>query len=139
LFPDKNNNSNNNQTDAKVAQKLINKLKKVYKFKKKALFIADAAYDEKDIYDFIVKQLKCQAFIPINPRNTQPEKTFKPKKLPLYETNLEMKSNSKFKKDNKKHIKFRCPLKTDKTITQKYPQSCPINHPRFFKQRTVND
>jgi len=60
----------NNQTDAKVAQKLINKLKRVYGFKKKALFIADAAYDEKDMYDFIVEQLKCQAFILINPRNT---------------------------------------------------------------------
>jgi len=123
----------NNQTDAKVAKKLINKLKRVYRFKKNAIFIADAAYDEKDLYDFIVEQFKCQAIIPINPRNTQPEKTFGPKGLPLCEANLEMKSNGKFKEGNRERIKFRCPLKTDKTIAQKYPQGCPVNHPRFFE------
>ena len=123
----------NNQTDAKVAKKLINKLKKVYGFKKKSIFIADAAYDEKDMYNFIVEQLKCQAFIPINPRNTQPEKNFSTKGLPLCEANLEMKSNGRFKEGNRERIKFRCPLKTDKKFAQKYPQGCPVNHPRFFE------
>jgi transposase len=125
----------NNHTDAKVAKKLIKKLKRVYRFKKKALFIADAAYDEKALYEFIVNQLKCQAFIPINPRNTQPEKIFGAKGLPLCDANLEMKSNGKFKEANRERLKFRCPLKTDKTVAQKYPQGCPINHPRFFEAK----
>ena len=123
----------NNQTDAKVAKKLINKLKRVYRFKKNAIFIADAAYDEKNLYNFIVNQLKCQAFIPINPRNTQPEKTFGQKGMPLCEANLEMKSNGRFREAKRERIKFRCPLKTNKKIAQKYPQGCPVNHPRFFE------
>jgi len=123
----------NNQTDAKVAKKLINKLKRVYRFKKNAIFIADAAYDEKDMYNFIVEQLKCQAFISINPRNTQPEKTFGPNGLPLCDANLEMKSNGKCKDAKRERIKFRCPLKIDKIVAQKYPQGCPVNHPRFFE------
>ena len=83
----------NNITDAKVARRLIKKLKRIYHFKKGAFFIADAAYDERDFYNFIVDQLKCQAFIPINPRNQQEPKTFGPHGCPLCNANLEMTSN----------------------------------------------
>lgn len=123
----------NNQTDAKVAQKLINKLKRVYRFKKNAIFIADTAYDEKALYNLIVNEFKSQALIPINPRNTQPEKTFGPNGLPLCDAELEMKFNGKFKEGNRERMKFRCPLKTDKKCTQNYPGGCPVNHPRFFE------
>ena len=122
----------NNHTDAKVAKKLIKKLKRIYGFKKNSSFIADAGYDEKDIYNFIVGQLKCQAFIPINPRNTQPAKTLGNNGLPLCDANLEMKSNGKCKEAIRERIKFRCPIKTDKAIAQKYPDGCPVRHLRFF-------
>lgn len=122
----------NNKTDAKVAQKLIKKLKRVYGFKRNVIFIADAGYDEKDLYEFIVNQLKCQAFIPINPRNTQSEKTLGPKGLPLCDANFEMKSNGILKDEKRERIKFRCPLKTDKKFARKYPKGCPIKHHRFF-------
>lgn len=122
----------NNQTDAKVAKKLINKLKRVYRFKKNAIFIADAGYDEKMLYDFIVNQLKSQAFIPINPRNTQPQKILGPKGLPLCAANLEMKSNGTFTEGNRERIKFRCPLKTDQAVAKKYPNGCPVKHQRFI-------
>jgi len=123
----------NNQTDAKVARMLVNKLKRVYRFKKKAIFIADAAYDEKDLYNFIVNQIQSQAFIPINPRNTQPEKTFGPNGLPLCDANLEMKSNGKFKDTNRERIKFRCPLKVNQKFAQDFPDGCPVNHSSFFE------
>jgi len=122
----------NNQTDAKVAKKLINKLKRVYHFKKNAIFIADAGYDEKMLYDFIVNQLKSQAFIPINPRNTQPQKILGPKGLPLCEANLEMKSNGTCREVNRERIKFRCPLKTDTAVAKKHPHGCPVKHHRFI-------
>lgn len=122
----------NNKTDAKVAEKLIKKLKRVYRFKKNVIFIADAGYDEKDLYQFIVNQLKCQAFIPINPRNTKPEKSFGPNMLPLCDANFEMKSNGICKEEKRERIKFRCPLKKNKKFALKYPKGCPIKHYRFF-------
>ena len=79
----------NNQSDAKVAKELICKLKRVYGVKIRSIFIADAGYDEKDLYDFIVEQLKCQAFI----RNTQNDKVFAPNGCPICEAGIEMKSN----------------------------------------------
>jgi transposase len=123
----------NNKTDAKVAEKLIKKLKRVYRFKKNVIFIADAGYDEKDLYQFIVNQLKCQAFIPINPRNTKPDKSFGPKGLPLCDANFEMKSNGICKDEKRERIKFRCPLKTNRKFSLKHPKGCPINHHRFFQ------
>ncbi len=57
----------NDQTDAKVAKKLVKKLKRVYRFKKGSFFIADAAYDQRELYNFIVDEIKCKAFITINP------------------------------------------------------------------------
>jgi transposase len=123
----------NNKTDAKVAQKLIKKLKRVYRFKKNVIFIADAGYDEKDLYQFIVNQLKCQAFIPINPRNTKPEKSFGPKGLPVCDANFEMKSNGICRDEKRERIKFRCPLKTNRKFALKHPKGCPVKHHRFFE------
>jgi IS5 family transposase len=121
----------NNQTDAKVAKKLIRKLKRVYGVKKNSIFIADAAYDEKDLYDFIVDQLNCQAFIPINPRNTQDDKQLSPTGCPICEAGMEMKSNGIINEVKRRRIKYRCPLKLNKKFAQQYPDGCPINHPKF--------
>lgn len=121
----------NNLTDVKVAKKLIKKLKRVYGLKKAALFIADAAYDERDLYNFIVDQLKCRAFIPINPRNTQENKTLGPHGCPLCDAGLEMKSNGFWTEGLRARIKYRCSLKTDSTCAEKFPDGCPVNHPRF--------
>ena len=121
----------NNQTDAKVAKKLIKKLKRVYGLKKGSIFIADAGYDEKDLYDFIVEQLKCQAFIPINPRNTQNDKQFSPNGHPLCDAGIEMKSNGIITEPIRTRIKYRCPLKLNHKLADQYPTGCPINHVRF--------
>lgn len=121
----------NNLPDVKVARKLIKKLKRIFCFKKGAFFIADAAYDERDFYTFIVEQFKSQAFIPINPRNQQKPKTFGPHGCPLCDAGIEMKSAGSWTEGNRKRLKFRCPLKADKSIAQKYPHACPIQKPCF--------
>lgn len=121
----------NKKTDAKVAKKLIKKLKRVYRFKKGAFFIADAAYDERELYNFIVDQLKCKAFIPINPRNTQQDKTFGPNALPICQAGFEMKSGGSWKEGLRRRLKFRCPLKANKQLIAKHPNGCPVNHHRF--------
>ncbi len=121
----------NNLTDAKVAKKLIKKLKRVYGVKKNSIFIADAGYDEKDLYDFIVEQLKCQAFIPINPRNTQDDKQFSLNGSPICEAGMEMKSNGIITEPKRTRIKYRCPLKLNNKLAEQYPTGCPINHSKF--------
>ena len=121
----------NNLTDAKVAQKLIKKLKRVYGVKKNAIFIADAGYDVKDLYNFIVEQLKCQAFIPLNPRRTQHDKQFSATGCPICEAGLAMKSNGIISEPKRTRIKYRCPLKLHHTLAPQYPQGCPSQHSKF--------
>ncbi len=122
----------NNQTDAKVAKKLIKKLKRVYRFQKDASFMADAAYDERNFYNFIVNEMKCKAFIPINPRNTQNDKIFSKKGIPLCDAGIEMKSSGSWCEGLRKRLKFRCPIKTDKAFAALHPKGCPVSHPRFL-------
>lgn len=125
----------NNQTDAKVVKKLLKKLKRVYGLKKGFFFLADAAYDERELYNFIVDELKGKAFIPLNKRNTQENKTFGPHGSPLCEAGLEMKSDSTWTEGLRTRIKFRCPLKKDSTMAAKYPNGCPIQKPCFSEEK----
>jgi hypothetical protein len=48
----------NNITDAEAAFSLIKELKRRYRFKKDAIFITDKAYDVRELYNFIVGQMK---------------------------------------------------------------------------------
>jgi len=121
----------NNRTDAKVAKTLIKKLKRLYKFKRNTFFIADSAYDERDIYEFIIDHLKCKAFIPINPRNTQEPKIFGPHGTPLCDANLEMSFDGAWRESNRNRVKFRCPIKTKRKHLVKIPETCPVNHLHF--------
>ncbi|MFH0926819.1 MAG: transposase [bacterium] len=124
----------NNKTDEQVAKKLISKLKRIYGLKEDTIFIADAAYDVRDFYNFIVNNLKGQAFIPINPRNQKADKVFGSHGCPICEANLEMTSNGSWTEGLRTRMKFRCPLKMNSTVKEKYPAGCPINHPRFLEE-----
>ena len=124
-----------NKTDAHVAKRLIRKLKRIFGFKKGSIFIADAAYDQRALYNFIVDELKCQAFIPINPRNQQKPKTFGPHGCPLCKAGLEMKSNGIWTEGPRTRLKFRCPIKTNPKVALKYPDGCPISHSKFFQDK----
>lgn len=121
----------NNITDADAAFTLIRELKRRYRFKKGAIFIADKAYDVRELYTFIVEQMKSTPYIPINPRNTQNDKTFGPHGCPLCQAGLEMKSAGTWTEGNRDRIKFRCPLKMNKKLSDEYNNTCPENHPSF--------
>ncbi len=123
----------NNKTDGQVAKKLIRKLKRLFKFKNDAIFIADAAYDERYIYNLIVEKMKSKALIPINPRNQKPQKTFGAHGCPMCEAGLEMRSAGSWTEGPRTRLKFRCPLKTDRAMARKYSAGCPVEHQRFFK------
>ena len=48
----------NNITDQDAAFSLIRELKRKYRFKKGAIFLADKAYDARELYTFIVEKMK---------------------------------------------------------------------------------
>ncbi|MFZ2148556.1 MAG: transposase [Sedimentisphaerales bacterium] len=121
----------NNITDAQVAFSLIKELKRRFRFKKGAIFIADKAYDVRELYTFIVEQMKSQPYIPINPRNQKDDKSFGLHGCPICDAGIEMKSAGKWAESNRQRIKFRCPLKTSKKIAAKFHNTCPVKHPSF--------
>ena len=121
----------NNITDAQAAFTLIKALKRRFRFKKGAIFIADKAYDVRDLYTFIVEKMKSQPYIPINPRNQKYDKVFGPHGCPICDAGLEMKSAGRWTEGNRERIKFRCPLKINKKVAAKSDKTCPAKHPSF--------
>jgi hypothetical protein len=121
----------NNITDEKIARKLYKKLKRLYKPHKGFIVIADKAYDVRDFYTFLVKQIKAEPIIAINPRNTQPNLKYSPNGHRICSAGLEMIPNGVFKDGNRLRLKERCPLKASKKIAAKFPFGCPCNHPKF--------
>jgi hypothetical protein len=123
----------NNASEVQVAISLIRELKRIYRFKNKVIFIGDKGYDEKELYNFIVNQMNAQAYIPLNKRNTKEDKRFSEKGIPLCQANLEMAFNGMVKEKKRTRKKFRCPLKVNKKLKDKFPQGCPVNNPKFFE------
>jgi len=121
----------NNVTDQEVAFSLIRELKRRFHFKKGAIFIADKAYDVRDLYTLIVNKMKAKAYIPINPRNQKDDKTFGPHGCPICDAGIEMNSVGRWAEGNRERIKFRCPLKASKKVAAKFNNLCPVDHPSF--------
>ncbi len=121
----------NNQKDHYVAMRLIRKLKRIYKFKRGAIFIADSAYDVRSVYNLIVKELKCKAYIPLNPRSTKEPETCGPGGAPLCEADIEMYYHGTWTEGPIQRVKYRCPLKCSKKIAAQYPGGCPVNKECF--------
>jgi hypothetical protein len=121
----------NNMTDAQVAFSLLKELKRRYKIKKGSAVLADKAYDVRELYTFIVEQVKAKPFIPINPRNQKDDKTFGPHGLPVCEGGFEMKSVGIWIEGNRQRLKFRCPIKASKKLAKKHGNTCPADNPRF--------
>lgn len=123
----------NNISDADVAIMLINKLKRIYGFKKGSLFIADAAYDVNKLYDLIIGSLKCRAFIPINPRSAKEPHPAGLNGRPLCDAGMEMASDGQWFEKTKNTIKhkYKCPIKASKAFAKEYPQGCPVCNPKF--------
>ena len=121
----------NNITDADAAYSLIRALKRRFRLKKDAIFIGDKVYDVRELYTFIVEEMKSRPYIPINPRNQKNDKRFRPHGCPLCDAGIEMKSTGRWTQANRERIKFRCPLKMSKKLAAKYNHYCPAKHPSF--------
>lgn len=121
----------NNITDADAAYSLIRELKRRFRFKKGVIFIADKAYDIRELYNFIVEKMKSQPYIPINPRNQRDDKTFGPHGCPACDAGLEMTSTGRWTEGNRERIKFRCPLKKSNKVAARFNNACPVENPSF--------
>jgi hypothetical protein len=121
----------NNMPDEKIARKLYKKLKRLYKPQKGFIVIADKAYDVRDFYTFLVKQIKAEPIIAINPRNTQPNLKYSQRGHRICSAGLEMIPYGVFKDGNRLRQKERCPLKASKKIAATYPNGCPCSNPKF--------
>lgn len=121
----------NNITDQEVALSLIRELKRNYRFKRDSLFLADKAYDVRELYTFIVDKMKSTAYIPINPRNQRDDKTFGPHGCPVCDAGFEMKSAGQWTEGNRERLKFRCPITLSKKLAAEIGNICPANHPSF--------
>jgi len=123
----------NDRSDAQVARTLINRLKRVYHFKRGAVFIGDAAYDVNALYELIVDRLKCRAFIPKNPRAAKTPHATGAHDRPLCAAGLEMAADGQWADRRRKTIKrkFICPLKASATRARLYPGGCPAGCPKF--------
>ncbi len=121
----------NKLSDEKAARKLLKKLKRLYQTKKGMIVIADKAYDDRDFYTFLVEQIKAEPIIPLNPRNTKPDKQFSKRGHRLCPAGLEMVPTGIWQDGNRTRLKERCPLKASKQLAAKFPDGCPCHHPRF--------
>ena len=95
----------NNIDDATIAKILLKKLKRVYGQKKGRIFIADASYNKRWLYDSLVKKMKTQAFIPINRCYKQPHGLFTENGYPICAAGLGMKYSGLSPKDGRNRKK----------------------------------
>jgi hypothetical protein len=90
-------------------------------------FIADKAYDTKNIYNTVKDLYEGDCYIPINPRGTK-----HPKKLPignpLCDAGLAMSRDGKFRDRGCVRQKFCCPFKRSSHL-----HDCPCGHKNFKK------
>jgi len=97
----------------------------------------DANYDTEDILKFIISEVKARPVIPLNPRRRQKD-SFQLKKDKVFcPANLEMHRKGRMKNQNRIYLQYSCPLYWGIKYKGKY-LLCPIEHPKFFKQKGCN-
>lgn len=84
-------------------------------------FIADKAYDVKEIYNTVKNVYNGDCAIPLNKRNTKSPKKL-PSGHPICEASLAMSKDGKISEDGKTRQKYCCPFRQSKT------SACPCNH-----------
>jgi len=124
----------NSVSDSDAAKSLMRKVKRIYGQKKNRKIILDAAYDSNDIYNFIVDEMKSQAFIALNTRYKEPVANFDQQGVPVCDAQLSMKYCGTANEEHRSRIKYRCPIKGgSKKELAELPTECPVGHPLFTR------
>lgn len=119
----------NNRTDGKVVKTMLKKLKRVYGQKKGRIFLGDAGYDDRELYKFIVEEMKAEPFIPLNTRYKTSDYSFTDDGIPICEADLPMKYAGICAEEHRTRKKFRCPIIAgNKKEKAKLTTECPVKH-----------
>jgi hypothetical protein len=109
-----------NVHDGKVALDVLSQTNRFLSISE-CFFLADKAYDNKEIHNTIKNVYNGDCFIPLNTRNTK-----NPKKLPvgnpLCDAGLAMSKDGKDSSGGRVRQKFCCPFRQSKSAV------CPCNH-----------
>jgi hypothetical protein len=99
--------------------------------------VGDANYDAEQILTYIIEQMKAEAVIPRNPRNTQNTPYTIKKDQILCQAELPMHRRGKMTVKGLTYCQYSCPLHWSKALRGKY-LLCPAGHPKFIKQKGCN-
>jgi hypothetical protein len=98
---------------------------------------ADANFDVEDILTYIIEEMKAEAMIPRNPRNTH-HTPYTMKKDRLYcQADLPMYRKGKMTTKGITYLQYSCPLHWSKEFRGQY-LLCPAGHPKFLRQKGCN-
>ena len=97
----------------------------------------DANYDVEAILTYIIEEMKAEAMIPRNPRNTQ-DTHYSLKKDGVYcQAELPMYRKGKMTAKGITYLQYSCPLHWRKEFRGQY-LLCPVGHPKFLRQKGCN-
>jgi hypothetical protein len=97
----------------------------------------DANYDVEEILTYIIEEMKAEAMIPRNPRNTQ-HTAYTLKKDRVYcQAELPMYRKGKMTTKGITYLQYSCPLHWTKEFRGQY-LLCPAGHPKFLRQKGCN-
>ncbi len=98
---------------------------------------ADANFDVEEILHYIIEEMKAEAMIPRNPRNTQATH-YTVRRDEIYcQADLLMNRKGKMTVKGITYLQYRCPLHWSKDFLGQY-LLCPAGHPKFLHQRGCN-
>jgi hypothetical protein len=98
---------------------------------------ADANFDVEEILTYVIEQMKAEAMIPRNPRNTQNTPYTMKQGTAYCHADLPMNRKGKMTVKGITYLQYRCPLHWSKDFVGHY-LLCPAGHPKFFTQKGCN-
>ena len=128
-----------NVSEVKLAKSLIQQTQQQFALNIE-IVLADAYYDAEDLLRFIIKELRAEAIIPRQTRNTKQSSKYQVKDgkiiceadLPMYR-----KGKMRPKRTGILYQQYSCPVVYDPK-TKRQLITCPVFHPKFFDGKGCN-
>jgi hypothetical protein len=125
-----------NKDEKKVGIPLLEKLHQDFSLPVEVV-AGDANYDVEAILTYIIEEMKAEAMIPRNPRNTQ-DTHYSLKKDGVYcQAELPMYRKGKMTTKGITYLQYSCPLHWSKEFRGQY-LLCHVGHPKFLRQKGCN-
>jgi len=122
--------------EKKVALSMLKKLHQDFPLPIEVV-VGDANYDVEEILHYIIEEMKAEAMIPRNPRNTH-NSPYTVRKGQIYcQADLPMHRKGKMTTKGITYLQYTCPLHWSKEFLGRYIL-CPAGHPKFLKQKGCN-